>query len=202
MVENFDTLAQGSYSGISHALEAAMTSKEEWSSFWEKHTSNESPPPALPDVTFGTDMVICVFSGECGTGGHAVEIKRVEASSTSLSVAYETTSPPPGAICTEALTQPHHIVRLKACDLPVTFSCAAAPHPASAGGATFLLTIDAVKKDVATETIQSKAEVFSVKPMFDGEILCVQLDTSSLSVEDAQAMLQCIDGVLSVERDG
>ena len=60
----------------------------------------------------------------------------------------------------------------------------------------------AVKKDVATETIQSKAEVFSVKPMFDGEILCVQLDTSSLSVEDAQAMLQCIDGVLSVERDG
>ena len=131
-----------------------------------------------------------------------MEIKRVEASSTSLSVAYETTSPPPGAICTEALTQPHHIVRLKACDLPVTFSCAAAPHPASAGGATFLLTIDAVKKDVATETIQSKAEVFSVKPMFDGEILCVQLDTSSLSVEDAQAMLQCIDGVLSVERDG
>ena len=125
MAVSFETLEQGEDSGLSEAAEAAITSKEEWASFWERHTSISDPPPALPDVSFDTEMVIYVFSGECGSGGHSVSIKSIEESSGNLSVVYEKSSPPPDAMCTEALTQPHHIVRLKKSDLPVTFSSTA-----------------------------------------------------------------------------
>ena len=201
MAVSFDTLAQGTHSGISDAVEAVITSKEEWSSLWKKHTSKSSPPPELPDMPFDTDMIVYVFSGQQGSGGHSVSIKSIEESSGSLRVVYETTSPPPGAMCTMALTQPHHIVRLKKCDLPVTFSCTAAAPPAPVGWTKFLLTFDAAQKDSAAEKINSMSEVLDVKSMFGGDILCVQLDTTSMSVEEAQTKLQQIDGVKSVERD-
>ena len=128
-------------------------------------------------------------------------IQSIEQSSGNLRVVYETTSPPPGAMCTMALTQPHHIVRLKKCDLPVTFSCSEAA-PLKSGGTKFLLTLDAAKRDDAAQKIRAAAAVSDVQSMFGGDILCVQLDGSSMSVEDGQTMLQGIDGVLSVERDG
>ena len=197
MAVSFDTLQQGAYSGISDAVEAAVTSKEEWGIFWEKHASTQSPAPVLPDIPFDTDMVIYVFCGERSSGGHSVSIKSIEASGGNLKVVYETISPPPGGVCTMAMTQPHHMVRLKKCDLPVTFSGTAAPAiPASE--MKFLVTFDAAKKEAATQKINSMSEVVDVRSMFDGDILCVQVDAAG----DAQSMLKSIDGVASVERDG
>eukprot|EP00418_Pyrodinium_bahamense_P075960 CAMPEP_0179063408 /NCGR_PEP_ID=MMETSP0796-20121207/27419_1 /TAXON_ID=73915 /ORGANISM="Pyrodinium bahamense, Strain pbaha01" /LENGTH=201 /DNA_ID=CAMNT_0020760327 /DNA_START=58 /DNA_END=663 /DNA_ORIENTATION=- len=201
MAATFDTLECGFYSGISDALEVAVTSQDEWSSLWERHTSGQSPPPPLPDIPFNTDMVICVFCGERSSGGHSVAVKSIDSSGGGLSVVYEVSSPPPGAMTTCAVTQPHHIVRLQRTDLPVTFTRKAAPPPAPSARATFLLTFDAAKKEEATALATSLEGVSDSRSMFGGDILCVTFDTSVVAVELCQERLQGIDGVLSVEKD-
>lgn len=56
-------------------------------------------------------MVIGLFLGQKSTGGYSVEITRAELDGANLRVFYRQGNPPPGAMLTQALTQPYHLVR-------------------------------------------------------------------------------------------
>ncbi len=68
-------------------------------------------------------MIVAVFSGEKRTGGFEIEIARIEQAQAArrLRVSVRVTSPAPGAMRAQALTQPYHIVTLTKIDLPVVF---------------------------------------------------------------------------------
>jgi PrcB C-terminal len=63
-------------------------------------------------VDFDREMVVGIFLGEKSTGGYEVEIVRAEQRDSSLYFYYREKAPPPGAMVTQALTQPFHLVRV------------------------------------------------------------------------------------------
>jgi hypothetical protein len=63
-------------------------------------------------VDFQQDALLVVFMGEQRTGGYSVEVTGVRQEGARLTVTVKQTRPGPGAIVTQALTQPYHAVRI------------------------------------------------------------------------------------------
>jgi hypothetical protein len=66
-------------------------------------------------------MVIAVTMGTRPTGGHKVEITRVEETSGRLEVSVKQTSPPKGAMTIQMLTAPFHFVAVPRSERKVEF---------------------------------------------------------------------------------
>ena len=108
----FRNIAKGYRSGFSEAAQTIVRTQAEWNALWRKHSSIETNPSQAPAVDFGKEIVVGVFLGQKPTGGYAVEIVSVERNDGTLTVSFREKVPPPGAILTQAFTQPFHIVRI------------------------------------------------------------------------------------------
>ena len=108
------TIAKGSRSGIREAAQIAVRSQSEWQKLWRQHSSTSTASVPLPVVDFDKEIVAAVFLGERPTGGYSVEISAAEVTGSLLTVFVKETSPNPGAIVTQGITQPFHIVRIEA----------------------------------------------------------------------------------------
>ena len=64
---------------------------------------------------------VAVFAGEQRTGGYSILVKSIEDPESERRIAVEFTVPPPDTMVTDALTQPHHIVRMSKTSLPIKF---------------------------------------------------------------------------------
>jgi hypothetical protein len=106
------TVEKGSRSGIREPLQTVIRNRDEWNAFWKRHASTDTPPALAPIVDFDRQMVVGIFLGEKSTGGYEVEIVRAERRDCSLYFYYREESPPPGAMVTQALTQPFHLVKI------------------------------------------------------------------------------------------
>ena len=63
-------------------------------------------------MDFSREMVVGIFMGQRGTGGYEIEITKVERAGSELRVYYRGKSPDPGAMLTQALTEPYHLIKL------------------------------------------------------------------------------------------
>jgi hypothetical protein len=106
------TVEKGDRSGIRGPLQTVIHNQDEWNAFWKRHSSIDTNPPPAPIIDFDREMVVGIFLGEKRTGGYEVEIVRVERRDSSLYFYYREESPPPGAMVTQALTQPFHLVKI------------------------------------------------------------------------------------------
>jgi PrcB C-terminal len=106
------TVEKGDRSGIRGPLQTVIRNQDEWKALWKRHSSTETNPPAAPIVDFDREMVVGIFLGEKHTGGYGMEIVRAERRESSLHFFYREESPPPGAMVTQALTQPFHLVKV------------------------------------------------------------------------------------------
>ena len=106
------TISKGLYSGLREPLQVIIREQEEWAALWSRHAAVRRPAPSPPLIDFYAEMVIGLFLGQKSTGGYSVEITRAELDGANLKVFYRERNPPPGAILTQALTQPYHLVRL------------------------------------------------------------------------------------------
>jgi PrcB C-terminal len=106
------TVDKGYRSGIRGPLQTAIRDQDEWTVFWKQHSSIDTSPALAPTVHFDREIVVGIFLGEKSTGGYEVEIVRAERRDSSLYFYYREESPPPGAMVTQALTQPFHLVRV------------------------------------------------------------------------------------------
>ncbi|CAJ1343738.1 unnamed protein product [Effrenium voratum] len=201
MAVAFDTILQGAYSGIEDQVKSVIGDQDAWAELWARHNAILLPPPALPDLDFANEMIVCLYAGQQGSGGYTACIRSIEDSEDGRRVSFELGCPPPGAMCTDALTQPHHLVRMPRTTLPVSFREVVAPVEV-ATSATFLLTFDPAKKEEATQKVTGMPEVKDVKAMFGGDILSLKFDLSAMTAAEAQARLQGVEGVASVEKDG
>ena len=110
---SFKTIAKGLRSGIREPSQIAIRSQTEWQKLWRQHSSVSTAPAPLPTVDFDKEIVAAVFLGEKPSGGYGIEISSAEVVGSSLTVFVKETSPKPGAIVTQAINQPFHIVRIE-----------------------------------------------------------------------------------------
>jgi protease stability complex PrcB-like protein len=106
------TVEKGYRSGVREPLQVVIRNQDEWNAFWKRHFFTSTNPPPAPIIDFNREMVVGIFLGEKRTGGYEVEIVRAERSDSALYFYYREKSPPPGAMVTQALTQPFHLVKL------------------------------------------------------------------------------------------
>jgi len=117
---SFSTVELGVSSGIREPTRIVARTSREWLVVWARHVQSIGavvPPP----VDFSREMVVGVFLGERDTGGYQIEIIGVERTASVLRVLYVTREPEAGAVLTQALTQPFHLVRLARDDAFVSF---------------------------------------------------------------------------------
>jgi len=108
---SFQTVEKGIYSGVKEPLQITIREQAEWKSLWQRHTSIKGNPPPAPAIDFGDQIVVAVFLGEKPTGGYQISFISAERINGVLTVSFSEKEPPPGAITTQAFTQPFHIVR-------------------------------------------------------------------------------------------
>lgn len=109
---SFTSLARGQQSGIQEPLVALITNKAAWSGHWRRHAAIFQPPPSPPPVDFSRESLIAVHLGERRTGGYGVRVTGVQQGPEGLLVTAVEERPGPGAIVTQALTQPYEIIRI------------------------------------------------------------------------------------------
>ncbi len=117
----FETISKQSYSGHNSSQNYVITETSQWSNLWDIVHSTMTPKPDLPNVNFNNEMVIAVFQGSRLTGGYNIEITKIIEEENFVEVYVKETSPSPGDIVTQALTQPYHIVKTKRVDKKVIF---------------------------------------------------------------------------------
>jgi hypothetical protein len=124
----FSTVAKGFASGVLEPLQVAIRTREEWVALWARHTRAQVQPSSAPPVDFSREMVVGIFLGERATGGYEVEITKAERGETGLRIHYRSKSPDPGAMVTQARTQPYHVIKLVRDDSPLVFSLEGSPR--------------------------------------------------------------------------
>ena len=97
----FDTIAQGSDSGIMMPIETVITDAMTWSAFWTQH-SNEP----VPAIDFNTEMVVAIL-GIATSFGVTHTINEIEVTPMGLEIRYTTLLP--GVYFPEDV-EPHHFV--------------------------------------------------------------------------------------------
>ena len=120
---SFSTVDRGFRSGIKERKLVTVKSEKEWGELWRLHKGAFLPEQPVLHVDFKQEMIVAVFSGEKKSGGHGIEITKIEEDQKKgeLIVFFLETRPPPKAMVTQAITQPYHIVRTERIDLPVKF---------------------------------------------------------------------------------
>jgi PrcB C-terminal len=106
------TVKRDDRSGIRGPLQTVIRNQDEWKALWKRHSSTDTNPSPAPIVDFNREMVVGIFLGEKRTGGYEVEIVRTERRDSALYFYYREESPRPGAMVTQALTQPFHLVKV------------------------------------------------------------------------------------------
>lgn len=109
---SFTTLLKGAYSGITDRQAVLITDEAAWQAHWRRHASRQVPVPPAPPFDFSQGSILAVYMGERNSGGNAVEVTGVSQDGDTLWVTVRQTTPGPGAITTQALTQPFHIVKI------------------------------------------------------------------------------------------
>lgn len=103
-------LKQAAYCGVEEKSLQVIQEAAQWESLWGQITSITMPAPPLPQVDFEQQMVIAYFLGTQNSGGHAIEIGKVEVNQNVLTVEVTHTSAGKNCMLTSALTQPYCLV--------------------------------------------------------------------------------------------
>jgi len=124
----FKTLDRGDQSNIEEAREVVVRTPAEWTAFWKQHAPNQRRPA----VDFTRSMIVGVFLGFRPTGGHSVEITRIDREGADLVVTYRERRPDKSDIVTQVITMPYQLVTIERFAGPVRFTRAGERGPARA----------------------------------------------------------------------
>lgn len=89
--------------------------------FFDKLNEDRTPNLAVPKVDYAKEMLLILCLGEKTTGGYQIGIAGIEESSTRVTVTVTEVAPEPGAMVTQALTQPFYIAKLKTTNKRIVF---------------------------------------------------------------------------------
>jgi len=194
---SFQTIDQGHSSGLREEIAEVYRTQEEYETFWARHSSDDAPP-----VDFSTRMVAAVFMGEQVTGGFSVEVTSVEDKEDGGRIVnFATQVPPPGALLSQVLTQPYHIVSVGATDKHVTFEGSqAAREPTRPKMSMYIASFEKdIDMDETASKIKNNSKVKEVEEMKALKMLFVKFDPTNK--DEVLAFLQGIKGFKFAEED-
>jgi hypothetical protein len=113
----FTTIDRGQQSNLDEPKQAVVRTAAEWATLWRQHAGER----AQPKVDFNAATVIGVFLGSRPTGGFELEITAIDVEGTDAVVTYREGRPGRGAILSQVLTMPYHIVSIPKIAGKVTF---------------------------------------------------------------------------------
>ncbi len=101
-------LGQGAQSAYTALTPAAYLARDpnQLLSLWRLVAGLQVPPPPTPSVDFSQSRVVAFFWGQKPTGGYSLQLVSSQLVGDTLRVTLRLTSPPAGAIVTQALTSP------------------------------------------------------------------------------------------------
>jgi hypothetical protein len=108
----FETVLQGTHSGISDPMHKLIRSEKEWKELWAKHTRGSTPVPPAPKIDFSKKDLIMVVAGTRSNSGYGLTIEKVEEGEKKLIIHVKESKPAPDAITLQVLTQPFHFVTI------------------------------------------------------------------------------------------
>ena len=115
------TLAKGAFSGFQKETYLVVTNQTQWAEVWKKNSAQQTPAKPLPKVDFEKETVLLAAAGQKQTGGHSIEIVRIDEIADKTAVIIKVTAPRPGGFSIQALTAPFHIVAVPRIKGPVLF---------------------------------------------------------------------------------
>lgn len=118
---SFETLASGQYSGLTEKTNQLINSQEELNSIWQKIYSIQIPAPSAPKIDFSQNSLILAARGEQKTSGYDIKIVDIRASTKSVEVSLEYSSPILNSILLPVLTQPFVLVKTPKINKSVRF---------------------------------------------------------------------------------
>ncbi|HET6404119.1 MAG TPA: hypothetical protein VFH78_05690 [Candidatus Thermoplasmatota archaeon] len=128
--DSFRTLARGSLTGLEEDDPVVVEEEEAWRAAWERHGSNEFPPPDMPDVDFARERVVFALVGPRPSDCWGVEVVRARtdeaAGVTTLELVIH--EPEPGAACAPFETRPYHVVALAKLPTRLAFETRTGPE--------------------------------------------------------------------------
>jgi hypothetical protein len=94
-------------------FEAIIRNECAWIDFWTGHTDNMFPPPPPPTVDFDKYVVVAVISGTRPTGCYGIEITHIDNAGCGRTIHVRERVPcPSGELCTDALTNNFHFIKV------------------------------------------------------------------------------------------
>ena len=103
-------IGQYSQSGLGAPERLVIRDDTTYARFWNRLGAGGERPP----VDFSRDAVVVVAGGQRSTGGYAIAVDQALRTGSELSLNVVETTPAPGCIMTQALTQPVDVVVLAA----------------------------------------------------------------------------------------
>jgi len=197
----YDIIEKGDQSGIDEAFTETYRTQDSFSSLWKKHTSNTFPSPDIPNIPFGSSMVLSIFRGMVNTGGYGIEITSVENLEDEIVVSCLKSDPAPWEVTATVLSQPYDMVNVTASDKPVRYIIEESAAPERPFPTFMVLFKDGVDQEAIMEGISSSHDVDSVSLLKSSGIGIVHFDSESISEGDALVYLRDIEGVRLVETD-
>lgn len=117
----FTTISKAYMGGPQKAAQRVATSQKELDAIIKDYGPNQramfmqqnggQQRPGATPYDFAKQMVIEVAMGQKGSGGHAIEITKIEQTKDGVVVHYKETSPGPNDAATAVITSPYHVVR-------------------------------------------------------------------------------------------
>jgi hypothetical protein len=118
----FDILVDGDTHGAAPAHSQVLINDQgHWQSYWRAAHANLATLPPLIPVDFANSSVVAVSLGSRPTGGYGLKITSVVTGAKGSTVSVTETSPGPGCITTQAITNRYVIVETSKLTEPASF---------------------------------------------------------------------------------
>lgn len=101
-----ETVINTQFSGITEPGRSVIRDGEEWAAFWDEVMSTVLPKPPVPEVDFGTSMVVVAAMGMRSSAGHSIVIEDVYEAESGYYVAVLEMSPEEGCLAATVITAP------------------------------------------------------------------------------------------------
>ncbi|MCK6445063.1 MAG: protease complex subunit PrcB family protein [Planctomycetes bacterium] len=115
------TVLRAAHTALRGERNVVIRNADDWQELWREHGSVQLTTADVPAIDFERRMVVGVVLGTCATGGHSVEIRRIEPREGRLRVIAHHQRPAEGSIQTMVLTKPLHLVAVDRTDAEVEF---------------------------------------------------------------------------------
>ncbi len=117
-----DSTAFATFSGVTDSIHLVIRDPLRWRAYWELIHRPFIPPPRLPDVDFGREMVVLAALGPRPSLGYDILIRSATRDSAGIEVQLRRSNPGPGCAMGAAVSQPVDLARIPASDLYVRFT--------------------------------------------------------------------------------